>query len=548
MRRLAGVRRLLLACGLLAGPAAWAQAPSWQATYLAGGNAYSQVTAMATDASGNVYIAGYFSNATFTLGSITLTNAVTSGTTLGISRDAFVAKWSPVTQTFVWAQRAGGTTDRDMVTALAVSGTSVYVVATLSGAGIGGTVVPDGDYLLKFTDAGSLLWGQPTGITTEALAVSGNSVYVAGNFTGTTSIGGNSLTSAGGIDLAVAKLTDVGSSGSYAWVQRAGGSGNEYARALAVQNSAVYIATNYDATASFGTVQLAGAGAGVAKLLDAGSSSSFSWVQPVGNGIVSQLALSGGRLYAAGTFAGTITFGTTTLTSVGAVSSFLVSLTDGGSAAAPGWARQVGDASGGTSIHTVLAAGNSVYLAGRLGAAVSFGSTTLPAPANIGLYVAKLTDAGSASTYAWAVPASASFSSGTYSLVLSGTTVYVAGMLAGPVSFGSITLPASGGPVAFLAQLADESARLATASPTALAGLSLAPNPAHGTALVRVPAVPGAAQATLTVRDALGRVARTQPAATGDTCPLDVAGLAPGMYVVQVQAGAELATQRLLVE
>jgi hypothetical protein len=422
-----------LAGCLLAGPIARAQAPSWQAAYLAGGNAYSQVTAIATDASGNVYIAGSFSNATFTLGTITLTNAVTSGSTVGMSRDAFVAKWSPVTQTFVWAQRAGGP-------------------------------------------------------------------------------------------------------------------GAEYATALAVQGSTVYVATSYGAGASYGATQLAGAGVGIAKLTDAGSSGSFGWVQPVAGTSVSRLAMGAGRLYAAGGFSGTATFGSTTLTSPGATSSFLVSLTDGGSTAALGWARQVGDAGGFTDIHTVVASGSSVYLAGRLGGAVSFGSTTLPAPAEAGLYVAKLTDAGTTSTYAWAVPASAYFSAFTHSLALSGNTVYLAGMLAGPVSFGATTLPASGGPVAFLASLSDEGATLATAPPTALAGLSLAPNPAHGTTQVRVPAVPGTAQATLTLLDALGRVARRQPAATGATAALDLAGLVPGVYVLRVQAGVATATQKLVVE
>jgi hypothetical protein len=414
-----------------------------------------------------------------------------------------------------------------------------YGATQLAGAGVG---------IAKFTDAGALVWEQPTGLTATALAASGSSVYVAGNFTGTASVGSLSLTSAGGPDLAVAKLTDAGSSGSFVWAQRAGGPGAEYATALAVQGSTVYVATSYGAGASYGATQLAGAGVGIAKLTDAGSSGSFGWVQPVAGTSVSRLAMGAGRLYAAGGFSGTATFGSTTLTSPGATSSFLVSLTDGGSTAALGWARQVGDAGGFTDIHTVVASGSSVYLAGRLGGAVSFGSTTLPAPAEAGLYVAKLTDAGTTSTYAWAVPASAYFSAFTHSLALSGNTVYLAGMLAGPVSFGATTLPASGGPVAFLASLSDEGATLATAPPTALAGLSLAPNPAHGTTQVRVPAVPGTAQATLTLLDALGRVARRQPAATGATAALDLAGLVPGVYVLRVQAGVATATQKLVVE
>lgn len=545
-RLLASKRNLALACGLLAGPLARAQAPDWQTAYLAGGNAYSQVTAIATDASGNVYLAGSFSNATFTLGTITLTNAVTSGSTVGMSRDAFVAKWSPITRTFVWAQRAGGTTDRDAATALVVSGTGIYVLATLNGAGFGGAVVPSGDYLLKFTDAGALVWGQPTGLTATALAASGSSVYVGGNFTGTASVGSLSLASAGGTDLAVAKLIDAGSSGSFTWAQRAGGSGSEYITALAVQGSTVYAATSYGAGASFGNTQLAGAGTGVAKFTDAGGSGSFGWVQPLPGTGVTRLAAGNGRLYAAGGFSGTATLGSTTLTSPGATNSaFLVSLTDGGSAVALGWAQQVADGGGGYGgIHSIAASGGSVYLAGQLGGAATFGSTTLPAPAQAGLYVARLLDAGSTSTYAWAVSASAYFSAFTHSLALSGPNVYLAGMLAGPVSFGATTLPASGGPVAFLASLTDESATLATAPPAALAGLSLFPNPAHGKAVVRVPASP----ATLTLLDALGRPVRTRLAAANAEVPLDLTGLAPGVYALRVQAGAAVATQKLVVE
>jgi hypothetical protein len=537
----------MLAGCLLAGPLARAQAPDWQSAYLVGGNAYSQIKAIATDASGNVYLAGSFSNATFTLGTITLTNAVTSGSTVGMSRDAFVAKWSPVTRTFVWAQRAGGTTDRDAATALAVSGTSVYVLATLNGAGFGGAVAPAGDYLLKFTDAGALVWGQPTGLTATALAASGNSVYVGGNFTGTANVGSFSLTSAGGTDLAVAKLTDVGGSGSLAWVQRAGGPGNEYATALAVQGSTVYAATSYGAGASFGfgTTQLAGAGTGVAKLTDAGGSGGFGWVQPMPGTGITRLAAGNGRLYAAGSFAGTATLGSTTLTSPGATSSaFLVSLTDGGSTAALGWAQQVADGGNYAGIHSIVASGGSVYLAGQLGGAATFGSTTLPAPAQAGLYVARLLDAGSTSTYVWAVSASAYFTAFAHSLALSGPNVYLAGMLAGPVSFGATTLQTSGGPVAFLASLTDESAVLATAPPAALAGLSLFPNPARGGAIVRVPASP----ATLTLLDALGRTVRTRLAAANTEVAVDLAGLAPGVYALRVQVGAAIATQKLVVE
>ena len=86
-------------------PAA-AQVPAWQSARAvavataASTNNYSEVTATAVDAAGNVYLAGNFTN-TVVLGGTTLTS-------LG-SYDVFMAKFNPASNQFVWAQRAGGT-------------------------------------------------------------------------------------------------------------------------------------------------------------------------------------------------------------------------------------------------------------------------------------------------------------------------------------------------------------------------------------------------------------------------------------------------------
>lgn len=100
-----------------------AQAPAWQsaravaAATAAATYEYSYVTATAVDATGNAYLAGVFAN-TVVLGGTTLTSRGSS--------DVFVAKFNPTSNQFVWAQRTNGT-GYDGVTALAVSGTSVYV-------------------------------------------------------------------------------------------------------------------------------------------------------------------------------------------------------------------------------------------------------------------------------------------------------------------------------------------------------------------------------------------------------------------------------------
>jgi hypothetical protein len=63
---------------------------------------------------------------------------------------------------------------------------------------------------------------------------------------------------------------------------------------------------------------------------------------------------------------------------------------------------------------------------------------------------------------------------------------------------------------------------------------------------VHVPAGIGAA--TVSVFDALGRAVRTQSAPTGADVVFDLAGLAPGVYALRVQASAAVATQKLVVE
>jgi hypothetical protein len=65
-------------------------------------------------------------------------------------------------------------------------------------------------------------------------------------------------------------------------------------------------------------------------------------------------------------------------------------------------------------------------------------------------------------------------------------------------------------------------------------------------ATVALPSGPG--PATLTLLDALGRPVRTQQAQAGTEVAFDLTGLAPGVYALRVQAGAAVATQKLVVE
>lgn len=77
------------------------------------------------------------------------------------------------------------------------------------------------------------------------------------------------------------------------------------------------------------------------------------------------------------------------------------------------------------------------------------------------------------------------------------------------------------------------------------------PSPAHARATVQVPPVVGINTVNLRIYDALGRPVRTVEAAlsaAGLRQELDLWGLAPGLYIVQVQVGEDTITRRLVVD
>jgi hypothetical protein len=554
-------------------PAA-AQAPAWQSARAvatataAATNNFSTVTATALDAAGNVFLAGYFRN-TVVLGGTTLTSS------LG-SLDVFVAKFNPVSNQFVWAQRAGGS-DYDYAYALAVSGTSIYVTGVFRSptAGFGATTLTNTGsndvFVAKLTDAGStgnFAWAQRAGGTgndqATTLAVSGTSVYVAGNFGSTTAaFGSTTLANAGTFvgtdDVFVAKLTDAGSTGSFAWAQRAGGGNIDGANMLAVSGTSVYVAGIFDSpTAGFGLTTLTNAGSNtadgfVAKLTDAGNTGSFAWAQRaggMGNDYANALAVSGTSVYVTGSFGSpTAGFGLTTLTNAGSMNTadvFVAKLTDAGNAGSFAWAQRAGGTGSDNAISLAMS-GTSVYVAGGFNSPTAgFGLTTLTNAGNTStddVFVAKLTDAGSTGSFAWAQRAGGTGNDYANALAVSGPSVYVAGYFGSSTAdFSAITLLNSSFRLGFLASLTDATLTATTAAAGPREPATLFPNPARRTAILRLPA--GTAPAPLTLTDALGRAVRHYAAPAGPEAALDLVGLPVGCYLLRGAGPA----QRLLVE
>jgi hypothetical protein len=562
----------------LLAPSLWAQAPTWQSVDLV---EETSIAFVATDPSGNVYVAGSFSSTAY-FGNIQLTTAG--------GQDIYVAKWNPLTRTYVWAQQAGGRGD-DGVQALVATSSGIYIAGNFYQSGIAGPmtttigtttltnpygVTSDG-FVAKLTDAGasgSFTWAQRLGGTGQdgvtSLAVTGNSVYAAGLFSGTATFGSTTLSSAGGTDAFLTKFTDAGPTATVGWTQQLGSVYDEVATAVATAGPAVYVAGTFASpTLTCGSTVLTNALVGgsssdlfVTKLTDAGPTPNINWAQRAGSIGQEQLvglAVNGSNVYIGGNCYGfSLPIGSFTLPNAGMYDLFVAKLSDAGNTSSFTWAQQVGGYYS-ERLMSLAAVGNALYLTGEYASnPLSFGATSLPNVSRLASYsdifVAKLTDNGATSSFTWAQRAGGDAIDEVASIALSGGNIYVAGYAAPPCQFGALTMgtpPYIASYETYLASLYDGAALASTTAQPSLP-LTLYPNPAaHTSTLVQVPAVAGVAQVTLTLHDALGRLVRTTTVplpATGLVHQLPVAGLSRGLYVLRVQAGTITASSRLQLE
>ncbi|WP_201987327.1 T9SS type A sorting domain-containing protein [Hymenobacter rubidus] len=550
---------VLLFCLLLGiSPAVQAQAPAWQyaAAFSATAN-FVNVAATTADAAGNVYVAGGFQG-TATWGNISLTSAG--------RRDIFVAKWSPVTGQFVWVVQAGGI-GQDRAYALAVNNTGVYLTGYFSGsANFGSTSLTSAGFsdvfVAKLTDTGSsasFAWAQRAGGADEesawGLAVNGTSVYVTGFFLSTTTFGSTSLFSAGYNDVFVAKLVDAGSSAAWSWALRAGTAGDELAFSVAVSGTGVYVAGTFDnPTLAFGSTVLTNGGGYdgfVAKLTDAGNSASWTWAQGFGafsSDMASSVVATGTSVYLGGSFTSSAGFGSTTLVGTGARNGFVAKLTDAGASFSNTWAQRLSGSGGSDGVLGLAVRGASVYAAGTFSSpSLTLGSTVLTNAGGGDVFVTRLVDAGSFSSFAWAQRAGGPGDDGAQTVAVGGTGVFVVGELYGAsATFGSTVLAnpnaGFGAAAGFVASLTDLAlaARSAPASP----GLAY-PNPTHGPLTVPLPTFP----VRLDLVNALGVVVRTVHPTPTPAYTFDLSGLTPDIYTLRLTSPtAPPILQRLTVE
>jgi hypothetical protein len=227
-----------------------------------GGTFTDTGSAIAVDATGNVFITGSFGdNADFDPG------AGEQLLTVSGDNDAFLCKLTSA-GTLSWAFGMGGV-DFDFGTGVALDADgNVYTIGNFGGdvdfdpSGTNAILSSVGSvdaYIAKYTGAGAFVWAGSVGGADYdsgnaiALDVYGN-VYVTGAFASTADFDPGAatanLTAVGSnIDVFTLKLTNAG---TFVWVQQQGGTDSETGNAIAVNGlSDVYVAGGFGGTADF---------------------------------------------------------------------------------------------------------------------------------------------------------------------------------------------------------------------------------------------------------------------------------------------------------
>ena len=457
VKRMALVAALVALCVFSGGLAHAGTVYSWTKTM--GGASMDYGYSAAVDASGNVYVAGYFAGtADFDPGPDT-----DNHTSAGGSNDIFLTKIN-ADGTYGWTKTMGGTgDDRGYSAAVDASG-NVYVTGWFEGtvdfdSGPGtDNHTSAGNYdifLTKINADATYGWTKTMGGAinnvgySAAVDASGN-VYVAGYFAGTADFDPgpgpeDNHTSRGMLDIF---LTKINSDGTYGWTKTMGGASLDYGRSAAVDGSGnVYVTGSFYLTVDFdpglGTDNHTSAGGDDIFLTKINSDGTYGWTKTMGGASYdsghSAAVDASGNVYVTGYFQGTVDFdpgpGTEdSHTSAGRYDIFLTKINSDGTY---GWTKTMGGAIDDSGVEATVDASGNVYVTGYFQGTVDFdpglGTDNHTSAGDDDIFLTKINADG---TYGWTKTMGGAIDdSGVEATVDGSGNVYVTGYFVGTVDF-----------------------------------------------------------------------------------------------------------------
>jgi hypothetical protein len=361
-----------------------------------------KVYAVATDASGDIFIAGAFG------GSVDFGPGVALASVGG--NDAFVAMLDS-TGHGVWARSLGDAADAgasdQLAFGVAIDGMGdVFVCGSFAGslaadtttlASAGGTDA----FVVKLDRKGAVLWAQSLGGPGDQAALgiatdsSGSSV-IEGSFEDSLTVSTTTLASRGGFDAFTAKLDPAG---NLAWVIPFGGAADQLGTAVALADggnayAAGYFAGQANVGSDFNAGVLTSAGAyDIARYTLASASGATLGAGQLGdssNQYAYAVAVDGigaGHVVLAGPFQGSLALGTTPLESAGLDDVFVAKLDLSGVVQ---WGAEFGDPEEQVAYGVAIDPAGNVVVAGTLQGSATLGTSTVVSAGGNDAVLAKL--------------------------------------------------------------------------------------------------------------------------------------------------------------
>ncbi len=388
------LRQVLVAFAiLLSSPAVWAETHPhlWSKRF---GNSEDQCgQSVAVDASGNIIVTGHFEGTVdFGCGPLTSEGGY----------DIFVVKYDSGGNC-IWS-KSYGDLENQYVRGVAVdaSGNIVfagYFYGTVCFGGEDLTSAGNYDICVAEVDSGgNHVWSKSFGDLENqygqsvAVDASGN-VIVTGHFEGTVDFGGGFLTSAGDLDIFLAKFN---SSGEYIWSCSFGNSSIQHANSIAVDASEnIVVAGEFQGTVDFGCGALSSNGSYDILVAKYDSGGNCIWSDYYGNGLAQYAECitvdASGNVVVTGYFYGTVCFGGEVLTSAGNYDIYAAEFDSGGNHM---WSRCFGDGNYQWAYGVAVDGWGNVVVTGDFNDTVDFGGGTLISAGMYDIYVAEFDSGG----------------------------------------------------------------------------------------------------------------------------------------------------------
>lgn len=457
-----------------------------------GGTSDDYATGVSTDASGNVYVSGYFKSSTATFGSLTITNSGAA------SHDLFLLKYNS-SGTLLWARSAGGSLDDR--------------AQSVSTDAAGNSTVTGHFFSLSILfGSGSVVNADNTGSTCDMYAAT----YDA--------------------------------SGNVSWSQRAGGMLNDYGQDVAVDGSGNAFVTGYFKSDQliFGSTTLTNANTTFADmyLVKYNSSGAPVWAVRAGNTLTEyghsvSTDPSGNVLVVGDFYSSMLSFGTPSVNNISGADAFLVKYDPSGVAL---WAKSVGGTTddSGSGVCTDLT-GNVYFTGPFYSSALYTSSDTLINSGGADIFIVKYSPSG---VFSWNQNFGGNNNDYTPSVQCDAAgRLFLGGSFMSPsVSFGSFILSSTGGYDAFIVKM--DVSGVGIAEQNDLQTVLIFPNPTSNDLTVRP--FYYFDNATLRLLNVMGELVLEEKTVSGISFTFDVAHLPTGVYFIEINSEKKIARKKFI--